>query len=164
MIVTRRPHHFATAPTRWLLACAGILALAACAGSYGTLQRSAEVDREFQSATVLGDYSYYYTGSYYKPKAIIGIRKDYTLVSKLWNPVELTAERLQGWIDQMTNFKGYALRNLGSKILDDRGEAIGIWYSTEDFTTVRILGEKQVSVYPPVGQATFGENVKYVLP
>ena len=106
-------------------------------------------NREFESHKILPEYNYYFTGSYYKPKAIIGIHRDYTLVSKLWKPVDLTADRLNGWIEQMTNFKGYAFRNLGSNILNAEGQVIGIWYSPEDFTTIRMLGEKQVSIYPP---------------
>jgi len=153
-----------TAVARWALVCVGMLALAACGGSYGSLQRSAEVDHAFESLQVLPEYNYYYTGSYYKPKAIIGIHKDYTLVSKLWKPVDLTVDRLKGWIDLMTNLKGFAFRNLGSNILNARGEVIGIWYSTEDFTTIRMLGDKQVSIYPPHGRSTFGENVKFVTP
>ena len=109
-------------------------------------------------------YNYYFTGSYYKPKAIIGVDKEYTLITKLWKPVDLTPGRLNGWIEQMTNFKGYALRNLGSNILNAEGQVIGVWYSPEDFTTIRMLGDKQVSIYPPVGRPTFGENVKYKLP
>jgi len=163
-MIRERFRHNRGPSLRWVLACLGILALAACGGTYGTLQRSAEVDHAFESLQVLPDYNYYFTGSFYKPKAIIGIRKDYTLVSKLWKPASPTADQLKGWIDQMTNFKGYAFRNLGSNILNDQGEAIGIWYSTEDFTTIRMLGDKQLSIYPPVGRATFGENVKFVTP
>jgi hypothetical protein len=144
--------------------CAAALVLAGCGGSYGTLQRSAEVNRAFESATVLPDYDYFYSGSYHKPSAIIGIHKDYTLVSKLWKPVHLTEDMLQGWIDRITGYKGYALRNLGSEILNAEDQPIGIWYATEDFTTIRMLGDRQVSIYPPMGRATFGENVKYVLP
>jgi hypothetical protein len=164
MNAIRRIYLFKPALARWALVGVVILALAACGGSYGSLQRSAAVDDEFQSIQILPEYNYYFTGAYYKPKAIIGIHRDYTLVSKLWKPVDLTADRLNGWIEQMTNFRGYALRNLGSNILNAEGQIIGIWYSPEDFTTIRMLGEKQVSIYPPTGRATFGENVKYVLP
>ena len=149
---------------RWALVGVVILTLAACGGSYGTLQRSTAVDQEFESTQILPEYNYYFTGSYYKPKAIIGIHRDYTLVSKLWKPVDLTVDRLNGWVEQMTNFKGYAFRNLGSNILNAEGQIIGIWYSPEDFTTIRMLGEKQVSIYPPNGRPTFGEFVKYTLP
>ena len=141
-----------------------VLALAACGGSYGSLKRSSEVASQFESLEINPDYNYFYSGSDAKPRAIIGLANDYTLVSKLWKPVMLTPGRLNGWIQQITNFKGYTFRTLGSNILNDQGEVIGIWYSMEDFTTIRMLGDKQVSIYPPVGKPTFGENVKYQLP
>jgi len=148
----------------WVLICLAVLALVACGGSYGTLQRSSAVDRQFEAYEIDPNYNYFYSGSDNKPRAIIGLEKNYTLVSKLWKPVDLTPDRLNNWIEEMTNFKGYALRNLGSNILDGQGQAIGIWYSLEDFTTIRMLGDKQVSIYPPVGRPTFGENVRYQLP
>jgi hypothetical protein len=138
-----------------------VLVLAACGGSYGTLKRSADTNNQFESIQISPKYNYYYTGAYYKPNAIIGLIKEYTLISKLWKPVDLTPERLRGWIEQMTNFRGYALRNFGSNILNAQGEMIGVWYSPEDFTTIRMLDDKQLWIYPPHGRPTFGkENAK----
>jgi hypothetical protein len=153
----------AAAPIPVLVICLAAMVLAGCSG-YGTLQKSGEASKQFESLQIDPNYNYFYSGSDVKPRAIIGLRKDYALVSKLWKPVDLTPGRLSGWIDQITGFKGFSLRSLGSDILNSEGEVIGTWYSLEDFTTIRMLGDKQVSIYPPVGKPTFGENVKYQLP
>ena len=50
------------------------------------------------------------------------------------------------------------------KTPDHKVREHGIWYSLEDFTTIKMLGDKQVSIYPPVGRPTFGKDVKYQLP
>ena len=78
--------------------------------------------------------------------------------------MDLTPGRLSGWMEQINGFKGFTLRDLGSNILNAEGQVIGVWYSLEDFTTIRMLGDKQVSIYPPVGEPTFGRNVRYKLP
>ena len=77
--------------------CLAVLALAACGGRYGSLQRSAETNYKFESLEISDQYNYYYTGAYYKPMAIIGLKKDHTLITKLWKPVDLTPKRLGGW-------------------------------------------------------------------
>jgi hypothetical protein len=136
--------------------CLAVLALAACGGRYGSLQRSAETNYKFESLEISDQYNYYYTWAYYKPMAIIGLKKDHTLITKLWKPVDLTPKRLGGWIEQMQDFSGYSRRNFGSNILDDQGRVIGIWYSPEDFTAIRMLEDKQLWIYPPHGRPTFG--------
>ena len=147
-----------------VLICLAVLTLAACGGSYGSLQRSSETNRKFESIEISDIYNYYYTGSYYKPMAIIGVIKEYTLISKLWKPVDLTPARLSGWVDQMTDFRGYALSNFGSNILNEHGQVIGIWYSPVDFTTVRMLEDKQFWIYPPRDSPMFGGDEAYYVP
>ena len=63
-----------------------VMAIAACGGSYGTLQKSSDAAKQFESLEINSDYNYYYSGSANKPRAIIGLDTSYSLVSKLWSP------------------------------------------------------------------------------
>ena len=128
--------------------------LAGCAGidrgSYGTLRLSTSASAAFESARVLPDHHYYYTGSDNNPDAIIAIQRKYTLETRLWKSVEATPKQLKDWVDRLTDLRGYGLKTLGSDILGPNGETIGIWYSKKsDFTTVRLLDDNRVMVYPP---------------
>jgi hypothetical protein len=99
---------------------------------------------------VLPDHHYYYTGSDNNPDAIIAIQRKYTLETRLWKSVEATPKQIKDWVDRLTDLRGYGLKTLGSDILGPNGETIGIWYSKKsDFTTVRLLDDNRVMVYPP---------------
>lgn len=115
---------------------------------YGKLERSREVTRAFQSLDISGNFNYYTHGLGNIPYAIIGIDKNYTLRQGLWQPVTLTPQKLRGWIRQMDilydGFQPY-----GFDILDDTGKAIGVWYSSKQWTTVILEGDNQVAVFTP---------------
>ena len=137
---------------------AGILMiglLAGCAanqqarGNYGSLKLSSEVDQVFQKYQVLPQYRYYFSGSETKPQAIIGIDRNYTLVTRLWKEVpDLTSEQLKKWIDQMLGFRP-AIRTFGAQILGPGGEQVGIWYSPYNDTTVALQADNRIEVVPP---------------
>ncbi|MEJ2100387.1 MAG: hypothetical protein P8X68_10460 [Desulfobacterales bacterium] len=137
---------------------AGILMiglLAGCAanqqarGNYGRLKLSSEVDQIFQKYQVLPKYRYYFSGSVTKPQAIIGIDRNYTLVTRLWKEVaDLTSEQLKKWVDQMLGFRP-ATRTFGAQILGPNGEPVGIWYSPYNDTTVAVQADNRIKVVPP---------------
>ncbi len=123
----------------------------AASGSSGRLRLSRSASEAFESATVLSDHAYYYTGSDSNPGAVIAIHKDYTLETGRWKSVDATEEHLRGWVDRITDFRGYGLVTLGSDIVGPSGEYIGIWYSSKaDVTRVVLLEGNRVSVFPPV--------------
>ena len=137
---------------------AGILMiglLAGCAANqpaqetYGTLKPSDEVDQIFQKYQVLPEYRYYISGSVTKPQAIIGIVRNYTLDTRLWQAVtDLTSEQLKKWVDQMLLFRP-PLYTFGAYILGPNGEQVGIWYSPYNYTTVAVQADNRVEVVPP---------------
>ena len=137
---------------------AGILMsslLAGCAanqqarGNFGTLKPSREVDQIFQKHQVLPEYKYYISGSVTKPQAIIGIDRNYTLDTRLWQAAEnLTSEQLKKWVDQMLGFRP-ATRTFGAQILGPNGEPVGIWYSPYNDTTVAVQADNRIKVVPP---------------
>ena len=134
----------------WMV-CVGLL-LAGCAasGTLGRLEPSTAVDRDFENAVVLPGHAYFATGSANNPDAVIAIDGRYTLVTDRWRSVAVTERQLKEWVDRLTNMRGYGLETFGAKILGPQNQYIGVWYCAKsNVTTVKMLGDGQVMVYPP---------------
>jgi hypothetical protein len=117
--------------------------------NFGILQPSTEVSKIFESYQVLPNYKYFFTGSETKPLAIMGIDRNYTLVTRLWKEAaDLTPEQLKGWVNQIGGFRP-PFRTYGAHILGPAGQQVGIWYSLYDDSQVKMLGDKQIEVVPP---------------
>ena len=128
-----------------------IIMISGCAdsGSRGTMQRDRALDQQFVSYQVLPDYTYYFSGGYDKPNAILGIHNDYQLVPGLWQSVEITPALMEKWIKTISpeDYKkgGY----FAAYILDSEGKRAGIWYSIQDSTVVKFPGDNKIEVYTP---------------
>jgi hypothetical protein len=115
--------------------------------TYGSIKRDKAVNEIFEKYKVLSDHIYYRSGPGNIPYAIIGVQKDYTLRKGLWEQVDLTTQLLRSYIYQMDTIYGYP--PYGSKILDDNGIQIGIWYSSKQWTTVIMEEDNGVSIFTP---------------
>jgi hypothetical protein len=115
--------------------------------NYGSLERDKETTRIFETHKVLPDHKYYINGWGNIPYAIIGIQEKYTLRQGLWQEVDLTTQLLRSWIYQMDTVYGYP--PYGSKILDDTGNQVGIWYSSKQWTTVIVEEDNVIAVFAP---------------
>jgi hypothetical protein len=130
---------------------AAIIMISGCAGSgsRGTMQRDQALNQQFLSYQVLPDYTYYFSGGYDKPEAILGIHKDYQLVPGLWQSAQISSAQLEKWIKTISpeDYKrgGY----FAAYILDPDGKRAGIWYSIQDSTTVKFPEENKIEVYTP---------------
>lgn len=114
----------------------------------GILKLSIEVSKIFESYQVLPDYKYYFYGSATKPRAIMGIDRNYTLTTQLWKEaVDLTPERLKGWVQQILAFMP-PTRTYGAYILGPADEKVGIWYSPYPDAPVSVQPDKRVEVIP----------------
>lgn len=123
---------------------------AGCLANYGTMEPSRDINKLFESYQVMPDYRYYYTGGQNNPKVIMGIRKDYTLKTSSWIPMDpLTSDILKKRIDAMTNLgtAGWAVD--GWMIYSPAGEKVGLWYSRLGHTTVKFGENKEVLVSQP---------------
>lgn len=115
---------------------------------YGKLERSKEITRAFETSQIPPDHDYYYSGQGNIPNAVIGIARTHRLRPGLWTPVKLTPQILRGWVRQMDIiYDGF--RPYGSRILDDSGKQIGIWYSSKQWTTIIMEDNNQVAVFTP---------------
>mgnify|MGYP000182555360 CR=1 FL=1 len=125
--------------------------IAGCAtGTWGRLDMSSEVRRDFMEGKVLPAHRYYTSGGENNPVAIIGIAEEFTLVTERWRERTMTPELLRKLVRSMDEERAAVAGLVGSTIVDDKGGRIGVWYSSEPTTTVEILGEKKVKVRPPV--------------
>ena len=114
---------------------------------YGKLKRDREVNRSFQTYRVLEDHKYYTSGSGKIPHAILGVQNDFKLRPGIWNPVKLTTPMLRNWVTKMDNIYGYP--PYGSRVLDDNGQQIGVWYSSKQWTTIIIEDNKEIAILAP---------------
>jgi hypothetical protein len=147
-------------PRKWsvIQMAAGILMiglLAGCAAtqealrSSGSLKPSSEVSQIFQTYKVLPQYRYYFSGSDTKPSAIVGIDRNYTLDTSVWQAAaDLTSGQLQNWVEQMLGFNP-AWRTFGAYILDGKGQQVGIWYSLDNEVPVVVQSDKRIEIIPP---------------
>jgi hypothetical protein len=96
---------------------------------------------------VLPDHTYYTHGWGSVPYAIIGVHNKIKLRKGLWKKVEITAQLLRSWVGRMDSIYGYP--PYGSNILDHKGNQIGVWYSSKQWTTVVIEDDNQIAIFAP---------------
>ena len=77
--------------------------------------------------------------------------RQFTLVTERWRERAMTPELLRKLAYSMAEEHGSVEAGLvGSTILDQKGERLGVWYAPVPTSTVKILGEKEIRVDPPV--------------
>ena len=121
-------------------------------GNYGTLRLDRELDKMFLSYQVLPDYNYYASGGYDKPNAILGVHKDYLMVTDFfWRSIpNVNSAQIQKWIRTIApEDRGPGHNYSAAYILDPEGKQVGIWYSIENSTVVKFLEENKIEVYAP---------------
>ena len=150
MLACQRPYR-KTNWLQWGIITTLLFSLAACAstGVYGKFVYTQEVDDLFESLTVLPDHAYFFSGSDARPRVILAIDDAYTLSSKLWKPVDMTAEQLKRWVLNPSRRSQYDAATYGRYIYDDKGQRIGAWYALEDwnqYVTVKMLDDTTVEI------------------
>ena len=138
-----------------ILAITSLFLLGVCASvfagsKYGKLERSRDLQKQIESYQVLPDHNYYYSGGHARPNAIIGIHKDYQLVTGQWQSVQISSGQLQKWItsispDTSMGPKGY----YGAYIISPDGKKAGFWYSIQSSTSIKFPGGNKIEVYTP---------------
>ncbi len=102
-------------------------------GDFGRLVHNDDVTQNFENFKVNPNYQYYYSGTITYPNAVVGISKNFTMDSELWEPIELTSKHLRSWIRVHANRTVKSYQSYGSDIIGPNGEHIGIWYSLADW-------------------------------
>ena len=143
------------APFQKLLLLITIISLlfSGCAGTknYGTIRFDRELGQMFLSYQVLPDYNYYTSGGYDKPNAILGVHKDYQMVTDFWVSIpNVNSAQIEKWIRTIDPEDiGPGHQYFAYYILDPEGKQVGFWYSIQNHTVVKFLEENKVEVYPP---------------
>ena len=127
----------------------------------GTLIRDGEVEQLVESATVLPNHSYYYTGSEARPDVIIAIDNSFTLTSKYWIKVDDVANQLMDWNRLIDNAHRFKRAYKGFRIMTPGGSQSGIWYSPYEYTVVQFPDPSTIILYTPTtrqesGRSSFG--------
>jgi hypothetical protein len=137
------------------LVLAALSVLLGCGGHYGRLAVNNHVKMQFEDYQVLSDHLYYYSGSFARPRAVIGVHEAYTLQSDLWMPVALTPKQLKDWVDYLGPLTKHFQGSNGSDILAEDGTKIGVWYAFidwRDWAAIKMIDEKIVSITTPIQQ------------
>lgn len=138
-----------------------------CGGHYGRLSASQTVKMQFENYEVLPDHRYYYSGSEARPRAVIGVHEATVLQSDLWVPVELTSDRLRGWVDYFGPNAKHFQGNNGAAILTEDGRKIGVWYAFidwRDWAAVKMIDANTVSITTPIVSSETTLMFKYLNP
>ncbi|MFC1657086.1 hypothetical protein ACFL2P_00735 [Candidatus Moduliflexota bacterium] len=125
---------------------------AGCAGgSIGRLEKRTAVLNDFMAGKVLPGYTYYTTGMENNPDAILGIRDGITLRTTRWLEREgITPKLLRRMVGEMNSTFGAASAGLlGTVVLNEQGEEVGVWYSAISITVVKTVGPSEITVAPP---------------
>jgi hypothetical protein len=120
-------------------------------GRYGKLRPSREATNAYESFRVDPARTYYSSGSYIYPNALMGIDKSWVLESDLWKKRELTGEGMKELVLNMQSRAQEQMAMLhGFEMIDDKGGKIGDWFSILGLNImVKVTGEKRVVVTTP---------------
>jgi hypothetical protein len=125
------------------------LCLSCAVAHYGSILLDVGAEKDFEAMHMDPGMNYYYSGSDALPNAIVGLNKAYTIQPDLWKPVEnektfaeqIKAMRLRA--QRWTLPRGFLIR-------DDKGNAIGAWYSLlHGRTYVKMGNDQEVNIGTP---------------
>jgi len=137
-------------PLRLITILTLLLAVTACGRPAYMFHADMRINDALESYHPLPGYTYYYSGPEDFPLAILGIRPEYRLKKQFWIPVDLTEKKLQDWMELIDNpHRGMKSRYHGKVIRTSEGEEIGIWYSPQEWSTVRVGPDREVIIYTP---------------
>ena len=131
-----------------------LLFVSGCAdtGDRGILRRDRDLYNMFSAYQVLPNHNYYTSGGYDKPNAILGIHKDYEMITEAnWRLIpNVSSVQVEKWIRTIDPED----REVGSNyfayyILDPEGKRVGFWYSIQKHTVIKFLEGNKIEVYPP---------------
>jgi len=135
------------------LFCSLILATIAliCAGCStpisGRLENSPQATELFKKHQILPGHQYYISGFQRIPYAIIAVDNNYQLRAGHWKPIDMNSTSLNQLIYRMEHV--YSLNPRGAWILDQDGNRLGAWYSSQYQTKVKREKDNRIVVVNP---------------
>lgn len=96
-------------------------------------------------------FTYYYTGPEAIPHTIIAIRDDVPFQQNFWLPVEFGELQVKEWLQAIdNNHRAVTDMYFGGRLLDRKGNFLGIWYSRDRFYSGYIDSEGRLVILRPV--------------
>ena len=137
-----------------------LIILSGCSMSnYGQLKSNKEATQAFESYQILPDHKYYYRGTYSRPIAVVGIKEDYVLNSKLWVEIDPKTKDFRTLIDRVSlQGSGSTTNPWGFTILDHSGRDVGVWYSAIRAAAVEINENGQIVNLSPLRTVSKGNQ------
>ncbi len=127
--------------------------------SYGQLKSNKEATQAFESYQILPDHKYYYRGTYSRPIAVVGIKENFELNSKLWVEIDLKSKDFRTLIDKVSlQGSGSTTHPWGFTILDHSGRDVGVWYSAIRAAAVEINENGQIVNLSPLRTVATGNQ------
>jgi hypothetical protein len=115
--------------------------------NYGSLKGSRDITEIFETNQILPDHIYYYSGLQAAPYAIIGIHNAYTLQASGWTAIDLTPDKLNQRVFRMRT--AWQPSPTGAWIFGPNGERLGVWYCSQQWTSVRLEKNHIIFVASP---------------
>jgi hypothetical protein len=127
--------------------------------NYGQLKSNKEATQAFESYQILPDHKYYYRGTYSRPIAVVGIKENFELNSKLWVEIDLKSKDFRTLIDKVSlQGSGSTTHPWGFTILDHSGRDVGVWYSAIRAAAVEITENGQIVNLSPLRTVATGNQ------
>ena len=114
----------------------------------GRLQGNNAVTELFENQQILPNHSYYFNGFSAIPYVIVGIDNQYTLNSSAWRSVQPDPALLNQLITRMQIV--YSGIPQGAWIMGPNDERLGIWFSTERQTAIRLNEDNSIQLAAPM--------------
>ena len=142
----------------FLFVCGTLLVGCTATGPAGKWETDLGVQQAFEAGQVFPDHTYYYLGSIAAPGYVIAINNRFTLRTRVWAQVDMTEQKLNGWLSMYQTKRFTGCEYYGGVILTSDGQQAGLWYSQNSINIIRMPEPGVIEVYQPhtISGATCG--------
>ena len=133
VLVTMRkvvsPVHILATKSAVILVC--VLIYGCATGNHGSLSRSQDVTRAFETFQIFADHRYYYLNLENDPYAVVALQGSYAIDDPMWRELDPNSGTFKKVIELVEGFPVNTIfPAYGSNILDHQMNPIGYWYSS----------------------------------
>lgn len=107
------------------------------------------VQQTIEAGRIFGGHTYFYLGSITAPDSFIAIDNRWQLRTRVWAQVEMTPQRLDGWLQWYRTEHYGVCEYRGGRILAPDGRQVGYWYSQNPINTIYMPEPGVIEIYKP---------------
>ncbi|ADW18283.1 hypothetical protein Despr_2136 [Desulfobulbus propionicus DSM 2032] len=142
-------HHHVMMRLLFCLLAAVLLTGCAAPVPGGKWEIDRAVQQTFEAGQLFPEHSYYYLGSITAPESIIAIDNRFTLQTRVWAHIDMSEQRLNGWLQWYRGERYGGCDYYGGVILAPDGRRAGVWYSPNIFNIIRMPEPNVLEVFQP---------------